>query len=88
MNLTMQQTISDFLNRNAAEFAENFHIDITYDTSDNFTVTAKNGNVYITANNLVMAFHGFYCYLKKYCGVQLSWCGNIEIKIKKPACAW
>lgn len=83
MNSTMQQTISDFLNRNAAKFAENFHIDITYDTSDNFTVTAKNGNVYITANNLVMAFHGFYCYLKKYCGVQLSWCGNREIKIKK-----
>ncbi len=76
--------ISDFLKRNIPDFADDFIFNIEKSKVDFFEITAKNGKIYIKANNYISAFHGFYCYLKKYCNVQLSWCGNREIKIKKP----
>ena len=58
---------------------------IEFETSekDFFRITSKDGKLYIKANNYVAAFHGLYCYLKKYCNVQLSWCGNQETHIDK-----
>lgn len=50
---------------------------------DQFSIQCQDGKILISANGYVSAFHGFYCYLKKYCGVQLSWCGNREIKLRK-----
>lgn len=71
----------EFLKRNIPEFANDFIFEITKNKSQYFEVSAKNNKIHIKADNRINAIHGFYCYLKKYCGVQLSWCGNREIKI-------
>ena len=76
--------ISGFLGRNIPDLADRFEFEITGSSSDNFEVTAKDNKIYIKANNYISAFHGFYCYLKEYCNVQLSWCGNRSIKIAEP----
>lgn len=76
--------ISDFLDRNIKALASAFSFEITGEKApDSFCVRAYDGMVYITANNYISAFHGFYCYLKKYCRIQLSHCANREIKLKK-----
>lgn len=73
--------INDFLKRNIPDYADCFVFEIQSGDCDYFEVTSGNGKVFIRANNYISAFHAFYCYLKKYCFVQLSWCGNREIKI-------
>lgn len=79
----MDNVISGFLKRNLPEFENSFNVKLNGSSTDYFAVTAQNGVVNITANNYVSAFHGIYCYLKKYCNVQLSWCGNRKINIDK-----
>ena len=79
----MTEISKAFLKRNIPQLADSFNIEITNELGSKFTVTAENGIVSITADNYVCAFHGFYEYLKKYCSVQLSWCGNRKITIKK-----
>ncbi len=79
----MDKVIQGFLERNLPDFEDCFDIKIECSEEDNCTVTAKNGIVNVTANNYIMAFHGIYCYLKKYCNVQLSWCGNRKIKLDR-----
>ncbi len=79
----MDEVIKGFLNRNVPQFADKIEIKLTGVKKDNYCVTCKDETVFITANNYVSAFSGFYDYLKKYCRVQLSWCGNREIKIDK-----
>lgn len=79
----MDKIISGFLERNLPDFKDNFIIAFENNEQDFFRITAKNETVFVTANNYVSAFHGIYCYLKKYCNVQLSWCGNQKINIDK-----
>lgn len=80
----MNNTVfKDFLNRNLPQFANRFVFEVTNDGEEYFRVECKNEKIHITADSRVNAIHGFYCYLKKYCGVQLSWCGNRKIDIDK-----
>lgn len=79
----MDKVVLGFLNRNLPNFVDKIKISLTGDKQDNYVVCAKDEKVYITANNYISAFSGFYDYLKKYCRVQLSWCGNREIKLDK-----
>ena len=79
----MDEVIKGFLERNLPDFVNSFHVETDGGKNDYFFVTAKNGMVDVTANCYVSAFHGIYCYLKKYCRVQLSWCGNRSINIDK-----
>ena len=79
----MDEVIKGFLERNLPGFVNSFHVEIDGGANDYFCVAAKNGVVAVTANCYVSAFHGIYCYLKKYCRVQLSWCGNRNIDIDK-----
>lgn len=79
----MDKIVSSFLERNLGEFKDCFSVLITGGDCDNFAVSACDGIVNVTANNYISAFHGIYEYLKKYCHIQLSWCGNREIKIKE-----
>ena len=79
----MDSVIKNFLSRNLSGFAENFRVDIAESEEECFSLTAKDGIINITASNYIMAFHGIYCYLKKYCNVQLSWCGNREIRLDR-----
>lgn len=80
---TMDKIISGFLQRNLPAFKDSILIEFETSEKDFFRITSKDGKLYIKANNYVAAFHGLYCYLKKYCNVQLSWCGNQEIHIDK-----
>lgn len=80
---TMDKIISGFLQRNLPAFKDSILIKFETSEKDFFRITSKDGKLYIKANNYVAAFHGLYCYLKKYCNVQLSWCGNQEIHIDK-----
>lgn len=79
----MDEIITGFLKRNLPEFVECFNVKIKDSDKDYFSVTADNGIVSVSANCYISAFHGIYCYLKKYCRVQLSWCGNRSINIDK-----
>lgn len=79
----MDAVIKGFLQRNLPKFAEQFKVELTNDVQDRFTVTAKDGTVFVEANNYISACHGIYTYLKTYCHVQLSWCGNREISIDR-----
>ncbi len=80
----MDKVILGFLERNLPGFEDCFNVKIENFKTDSFVITANNGVVNVAANNYIMAFHGIYCYLKKYCNVQLSWCGNRSINIDKP----
>lgn len=73
----MDTVINGFLKRNLTEFVDDFIVEIKISDKDYFKIKAENGKVYVTANNYISAFHGIYCYLKKYCNVQYSWCGLI-----------
>lgn len=77
----MDKIIAGFLERNLPDFKESIIIKIEESDKDFFTITSQDGKLFVVANNLVSAFHGIYCYLKKFCNVQLSWCGNQEIHI-------
>ena len=78
----MHKIIGSFLDRNLPDFKENiFFIEAEEIGKDYFIVTANDNKVFIKANNFVSFCNGLYSYLKKFCNVQLSWCGNREIKI-------
>ena len=78
----MHKIIGSFLDRNLPDFKENiFFIEAEEIGKDYFIVTANDNQVFIKANNFVSFCNGLYSYLKKFCNVQLSWCGNREIKI-------
>ena len=47
-----------------------------------YAVYAENGKIIIEGNTPVSQARGFYEYLKKYCRVNLSWCGNRELEIR------
>lgn len=77
----MDKVINGFLERNLSDFKNDFIIELKKSDKDYYRIKSHGGKIYITANNYVSAFHGIYCYLKKFCNVQLSWCGNQQIHI-------
>lgn len=77
----MDNVIDGFLERNLFDVKDNINVAITGAEQDSYCITAENGTLYVKANNYISAFMGIYDYLKKYCGVQLSWCGNRTIHI-------
>lgn len=77
----MDNTVLGFLQRNLPDFKDSILIEFEPGEKDFFRITSKDGKLYIKANNYVAAFHGIYCYLKKFCNVQFSWCGNQKIHI-------
>lgn len=77
----MDNVIKGFLERNLFDVKDNIDVAITGAEQDSYCITAENGTLYIKANNYISACMGIYDYLKKYCGVQLSWCGNRTIHI-------
>lgn len=77
----MDNVIDGFLERNLFDVKDNINVAITGAEQDSYCITAENGTLYVKANNYISACMGIYDYLKKYCGVQLSWCGNRTIHI-------
>lgn len=77
----MDNVIAGFLERNLFDVKDNIDVAITGAEQDSYCITAENGTLYVKANNYISACMGIYDYLKKYCGVQLSWCGNRAINI-------
>ncbi len=77
----MDNVIAGFLERNLFDVKDNINVAITGAEQDSYCITAENGTLYVKANNYISACMGIYDYLKKYCGVQLSWCGNRTINI-------
>lgn len=77
----MDNVIVGFLERNLFDVKDNINVAITDAEQDSYCITAENGTLYVKANNYISACMGIYDYLKKYCGVQLSWCGNRAINI-------
>lgn len=81
--MRMDKIVEGFLKRNLYPFKDNIEVDIVGGSQDRYTISAAKGRVFVKANNYISAFTGIYDYLKKYCGVQLSWCGNRKISIKE-----
>lgn len=80
----MEKVLEGFLQRNLPACTDRFHITLTGDPIDKYALTAKAGCVFVTASNPVSACTGIYDYLKKYCHIQLSWCGNRVIDLQEP----
>lgn len=80
----MDKVISGFLHRNIPNIADCFQVEIALDDKDFYKIRTDNGKVFVTANCYVSACNGIYNYLKKYCGIQYSWCGNNQIDVKEP----
>lgn len=80
----MDSIIRGFLERNVPLLKDSIEITLTGGEKDCYTLRARDGRIFIEANAYVPAFHGLYEYLKKYCGVQLSWCGNRKITVSEP----
>lgn len=81
----MHSVIDGFLERNLPKFKDDIVVTIEKAETDEFKITFKEGKLFVWATSIVAACHGIYCYLKKYCNVQLSWCANTEISIDKLA---
>lgn len=79
----MKKVFKEFLLRNTPALAENIFVDFVEKSKDYYCITAKDGNLYITANNVISACNGYYMYLRKYCNVQYSWCGNRKIDVQE-----
>lgn len=77
----MDKVVNEFLQRNLPDFKDSFIIEFESNDKDFFRIISKNKKIFVTANNYISAFHGIYCYLKEFCNVQLSWCGNQKIHI-------
>lgn len=79
----MDKIIDGFLERNLPEFKENIEVCICGGEKDRYSISTAGGKLIVNANNYISAFMGIYDYLKKYCNVQLSWCGNRNINISE-----
>lgn len=77
----MNNVINGFLDRNLSNIKDKFVVNIIENDIDNFEIYCEDGKICVNANNVISACHGIYEYLKKYCNVQYSWCGNSEIKL-------
>lgn len=77
----MNKTVNGFLERNLPKFKDDINISLCQGEKDFFKIDCAGNKLNISANNCISAFHGLYEYLKKYCNVQLSWCGNRNIEI-------
>ena len=81
----MDTVITGFLERNLPAFIENITVELTGEKQDKYSFKSDNNHLFVQANNYVAAFIGIYDYLKKFCNVQLSWCGNRTINISELA---
>lgn len=75
----MIKVLHDFIQRNLPGFENAFEFEVTGNAEESFSVSCRNGQIFVKANSIVNCAHAVYRYLKKYCGVQLSWCGNRRI---------
>lgn len=82
--MVSNSVIDSFLERNLPKFKNQIKFIQGDDIGkDYYIVSANDDTVFVTANNFVSFCNGLYAYLQKYCRVQLSWCGNREIKVDK-----
>ena len=64
--------------RNTPEIADAFELRSieSADGLDTYEVFCENGKIVICGNCKISQAMGYYAYLKKYCGVNISHCGN------------
>lgn len=69
--------------RNTPDIAESFELRIidSVDGNDAYEVFCENGKIVICGNCKISQAMGYYAYLKAYCGVNLSHCGNTELHV-------
>lgn len=69
--------------RNTPEIADLFELRTieSADGKDTYSVFCENGKIVICGNCKISQAMGYYEYLKTYCGVNLSHCGNTEINV-------
>ena len=77
----MENVIKGFLERNLPKFKDDIKMSITGGEKDSYSLSCQCGKLDISATSFIAACVGLYDYLKKYCGVQLSWCSNTTINI-------
>lgn len=69
--------------RNTPEIADLFELRTieSADGKDTYSVFCENGKIVVCGNCKISQAMGYYAYLKTYCGVNLSHCGNTEINV-------
>lgn len=77
----MSKVLYDFISRNLPGHEDEFEFEIKSGEEERFCLIWQGDKLCVSANSAVNAAHGIYEYLKEFCGVQLSWCGNRQIKI-------
>lgn len=70
--------------RNTPEIAEMFELrDIeSTDGKNTYELFCENGKIVLCGDCKISQAMAYYAYLKKYCGVNISHCGNREIKVE------
>lgn len=73
----------NLIKRNTPQIADIFTLSIAdrFSGKDYFELSSRDGKVYIEGNCKISLAMGYYEYLKKYCRVNLSHCGNEEITL-------
>lgn len=75
--------MKELILRNTPDIADSFELREceSANGSDRYEVFCENGKIVICGNCKISQAMGYYAYLKKYCGVNLSHCGNRRIAV-------
>lgn len=73
----------ELIKRNTPLIADKFTLQICQSNNGNsfYEISSHEGKILIKANDKISLAMGYYEYLKKYCKVNLSHCGNTEINV-------
>ncbi len=77
--------LENLIRRNTPDIAEMFELrEIEPAEGKNtYDVFCENGKIVVCGDCKISMAMGYYAYLKKYCGVNLSHCGNTEISVSE-----
>ena len=76
--------MNNLILRNTPEIAEMFELRTieSVDGKNTYEVFCENGKIVICGDCKISQAMGYYAYLKAYCGVNISHCGNREINVE------
>ena len=83
-----EKAVYDLIERVTPGYSDSFHLVFDKENAgyhERFAYLAVDGKICIQANSTIALCVGYYQYLRKYCNVNLSYCGNhIELPEKLP----
>lgn len=81
----MSEVLRNLILRNTPDIADSFDLRIkeSPDGKNFYEVFCENGKIVISGDCKISQAMGYYDYLKKYCGINLSHCGNTTLDVSE-----